>query len=434
MIDPTIKSAKFVAPASKWAMVDALYGGTETMRLAGTAYLPRNEKEAEKDWTVRLNRTTLFNAYKRSIQQACARVFSEDITMSGYPGEITIFANDVDAQGSDLTQFAKTMFADALNRGVSYYLIEFPKRAVQPTTLADSIQSGDRPYWVSITANQVIAAHSTLIGGSEKLTHFRFSEVVTEVSEDGLKETSHQQVKAFNRTITEEGSQVSYVVWRQIDKNWVEVDQGVLLGMPEIPVVPDYTNRVQFFVGTPPMLDLAETNVAHWQSSSEQRNILHVARVPFLHMAGFGGTLDPETGAKKEQEISIHSVAMGSEVSKVSWVETNGNALAAGSADLADLEAKMETLGMALSTPRSGGTTATENSINAAEANSILKDYALALADSLEQGLYFTALYLGLVPSESGKVVVSTKFAVDLETTNQETVNTPSTTNKDTNV
>jgi hypothetical protein len=434
MIDPTVRSAKFASQVSNWNKVDALYGGTETMRRAGAAYCPRNTKESETDWLNRLNRSTLYNAYRRTIQQAVARVFSEDITFEGYPGEITIFSADVDSQGSDLTQFAKSMFSDALNRGVSYVLVEFPKREVQPLTLADAIASNDRPYWVPIKATQVLAAHSTLIAGKDRLTHFRFCENVTNVSADGLTETTVEQVRAFNRLQTPEGSAVQFIVYRKVEGEWVVYDEGVLVGMTEIPAVPDYTNRIAFFLGEPPMLDLAETNIAHWQSTSEQRNILHVARVPFLHMAGFGGSVDPETGAKKEQEISIHSVAMGPDQSKVEWVETNGNALEAGREDLADLEAKMDALGISISAQRSGNTTATENSINAAEANSLLKDMALALGDCLEQALSFTAMYLGTETAENGKVVVSTKFAVDLKPDAKEAVNKEGQTNKEMNV
>lgn len=34
--------------------------------------------------------------------------------------------------------------------------------------------------------------------------------------------------------------------------------------------------------GSPPLLNLALLNIKHWQSQSEQDNILHVARVPLL--------------------------------------------------------------------------------------------------------------------------------------------------------
>jgi hypothetical protein len=40
--------------------------------------------------------------------------------------------------------------------------------------------------------------------------------------------------------------------------------------------------------GSPPLLNLALLNIKHWQSQSEQDNILHVARVPLLVAYGLG--------------------------------------------------------------------------------------------------------------------------------------------------
>ena len=48
-----------------------------------------------------------------------------------------------------------------------------------------------------------------------------------------------------------------------------------------------------FMTAHPPLMDLAWLNLAHWQSASDQRHILHVARVPIL----FGRNLTlPEDG------------------------------------------------------------------------------------------------------------------------------------------
>lgn len=422
-IDPTTKSGKFTAVESQWSMVDSLMGGTQTMRAAGERYLPRNPKELESDYTARVARTTLFNAYKRSIQHAVARAFTKDVALEGYPGELTIFMEDVDSQGRDLTQFSKAIFTDSLNRGISYLLVEFPRRDVQPLTLADAIASGDRPYWVPIPATNVLAAFSVLEGGSERLTYFRFIENLVEPTSDGLSEQTIQQVKVFKQPF--KLSPVTFDIYRKDSTGtWFLFEGDVpLLGMPQIPVVPDYTNRTGFFIGTPPLLDLAETNVAHWQSSSEQRNILHVARVPFLHVKGMAASFDGE-GKPKEQEISIHSVLVTDKEGDAKWVETTGAGIKAGADDLADLESKMEALGLMLTAPRSGTATATENSINAAESNSILKDYALALADTLEQALFLTGMYLGLDVS-SGKVVIDTSFAVDLQTSASQVTDQP---------
>lgn len=410
-IDPTKKSTRFAALEYKWAVCDSLYGGTTTMRASGKTFLPRNPKELEEDWAVRRDRTYLFNAFKRSVQQASGRVFQENMELEGYPVEVGIFQQDVDSQGRDITQFTKSVFVDALVRGVSYILVEFPRVAEQPLTLADALTSGDRPYWVHIEATQVLAVHSSFVGGTERVTHFRFLENVTEVSEDGLEEVITQQVKAFHQSAPE--AAVGYTIWRHSEKGWTVYDTGFLLGMPSIPIVPIYTNRIGFYLGSPPLMDLAEINIAHWQSTSEQRNILHVARVPFLHIKGLQPGIDAETGESQEFDIKINGVLTAGEDAQ--WVETNGNGLAAGREDLADLERKMEQLGLTLTAPRSGNTTATENSISAAETNSLLKDMALSLSDSLEYALYFTAFYLNTDPNINGAVVISTEFAVDLK-------------------
>lgn len=411
-INPTKKSNRFEALTEKWAIGDSLYGGVFTMRAAGKTYLPRNQMETEEDWAVRLQRAYLFNAYKRSIQQASGRVFQEDMVTKGYPVEIGVFQQDVDSQGRDITQFTKSVFMDALNRGISYILVEFPRVAEQPLTLADSLASGERPYWLHIQATQVLAVHSTQIGGTERVTHFRFFENVTEVSEDGLDETIIEQVKAFHQASVD--APVHFTIWRHTEKGWTVYDTGTLLGMPSIPVVPVYTNRIGFYLGSPPLMDLAEVNIAHWQSTAEQRNILHFARVPFLHVKGIKPGIDTETGEVQQMEIKVNGVLTAGD--DAHWVETSGAGLAAGRADLVDLEQKMEQLGLTLTSPRSGNTTATENSINAAETNSLLKDMALSLADSLEYALYFTAFYLNTDPNVNGKVTISTKFAVDLTT------------------
>lgn len=415
-MNPNKKSNKFRGVESQWEMVDSLQGGTTTMRSAGERYLPRNPKESEKDYITRVNRTTLFNVYKRAIQHAVARAFSNDITVEGYPTELgAIFTQDVDAQNRDLTQFAKALFSDAMNRGASYMLVDFPRRLEQPLTLADAMASGDRPYWISIPARNVLAAYSEFQNGSERLTHFRFLEYALEVTPDGLDETTIEQVKAF--TQASPNGPVVFTIYREVDGGWVVYDSGIVEGVPQIPVVCAYTNRTGFFIGTPPLLDLAETNIAHWQSSSEQRNILHVARVPFLHVSGLEPTLDGN-GNDQEIELSIHSILKTGEKGNAKWVETTGTALTAGADDLADLEQKMEALGLMLTAPRSGNTTATENAINAAESNSLLKDYALSLGDALEQAMYLTGFYLGL-GEVTGRVVIDTSFAVDLKTTSE---------------
>src|SRR3546814_11327266 len=57
-------------------------------------------------------------------------------------------------------------------------------------------------------------------------------------------------------------------------------------GFGTLPLVTVYAERTGYLTARPPLLDLAWLNLAHWQSSSDQRHILHVARVPILFEIG----------------------------------------------------------------------------------------------------------------------------------------------------
>ena len=116
--------------------------------------------------------------------------------------------------------------------------------------------------------------------------------------------------------------------------------------------------------GRPPLMDLALLNLAHWQSSSDQRHILHVARVPLL----FARNLRPgENGL----DIGPNRLIVGdSDGADLKFVEHSGSAIEAGRQDLVDLEDRMAVMGLDLIARRPGSATATARAIDAAQADS----------------------------------------------------------------
>lgn len=65
----------------------------------------------------------------------------------------------------------------------------------------------------------------------------------------------------------------------------------------DIPLVTLYTKKTGFMRGTPPLLNLGLLNIKHWQSQSEQDNILHVTRVPLLVAYGLDRNEELTVGA-----------------------------------------------------------------------------------------------------------------------------------------
>ena len=395
-----------------WMQVDTLFGGTAAMRLAGETYLPKQPNETVDNYKRRVARSTLHNYYKSSIQSAIGKVFEEDVHIENPTLKLDLICQDIDTQGRNLTQFSREVLTDAINHGVSFILIDHTRVPQEFANLEAQQLSGARPYWVNIPATRVLDARSGDFGGSQRLCYFRYEETVWEASADGFSGASYNQVRIFKQ---DQGTNVLFAVYREMHgKQWTLIDAGEIIGLDAIPVVPVYTNRIGFFMGKPPLQDLADVNVQHWQCASDYQNSLHVATIPFLLTKGLQAQMD-ENGNLKQLSVDVNAGVVATDPNaSVEWIEVQGAALAAAKTNLDALCDEMEKLGTTLCSSTPGGITATENSINAAESNSIIKSWALSLQDAINASLYFTSQYIG--EPFTSLAQVNTDFAQDYAT------------------
>ena len=143
---------------------------------------------------------------------------------------------------------------------------------------------------------------------------------------------------------------------------------------------------------------------AHWQSQSDQRNILHIARVPFLFGEGFEEDAQPIViGAMR----MLRNSQLGSDVR---FVEHKGAAIEAGRNDLKDLEMQMQVLGLELTMPTPGSQSATGAAIDQAKMTTPLAMMSKAMEDALENALQFMAEFSGL--PDGGSVELNKDFTI----------------------
>lgn len=400
-------TAEYDACAQRWHLPHTLMGGTDAMRRAGKRYLPQEPAESEVAYKIRLERSVLFNGFRKTVRDMTGKVFAKPVALGDdMPSRLVEYAENIDLTGRALNNFAHDVFVDGMQAGISYILVEMPPS--EPTaTRRDEIQSGRRPYLVHITAESLIGWKSRNIDGREVLTQVRILETVTEDDpEDEFVEQEIHQVRVLDRTDTG----VLYRVFRREDVGenveWRVVDEGVT-SLREIALVPVYINRTAFMEGAPPLEDLAHLNVAHWQSSSDQRNILHVARVPMLFIKGIDDETELKVGASSFTRVS-------GEHADMKFVEHSGAAIGAGRDDLKDLEFQMQTLGLELLIPRPGQQSATGAAIDQSRMNSPLAMMADNLKDALERAFQFMAQYEGLGDDAGGSIEVNKDFGVSI--------------------
>lgn len=379
----------------------ALMGGTRAMRKASERYLPRFASETPANYNARLQRSTLFNAFKKTVSDMTGRVFSKPIILGeDVPAELVAWSENIDLAGRHLNVFARDVFYDCLQPGIGYILTDAPPAPVRSDgltpTVADYQSAGWRPYMVYIPVENVIGWKSASIDGAETLLQVRIKEWVAEPDGD-FAEKLVDQIRVIEPT--------KWQIWRKNVRSgeW-EVFQEGINTLGKISLAPVYLNRTGFMTGEPPLQDLADLNVAHWQSQSDQRNILTVARVPVLFGAGIEAEAVLEIGASSMVRVSNPEA-------KLTYVEHTGAAIGAGDKDLQNLQFQMQACGLQLLVDNPGQTATGEMRDDVKE-NSSLAHMVAALQDALEQSLGFMAEYAALGADAGGSLAVNTDFGI----------------------
>lgn len=398
--NPSITLPAVDAMRADWAVVAPLMGGTKAMRAAGKALLPQYPGEEADVYKQRLAQSTLLPAYSETVSNMTDRVFAEPLQIGDdVPQEIQDWCLDIDRAGNDLNAWAVDWFRVGLSHGICHALVEYP-RAEGVRTRADEIAAGLRPYAVLIKPEQVLGWRSE--GG--QLTQFRYLETVEE-ADGAFGVTSVDQVR-----VLEPGS---WKVYRQDqDGKWYMHEEGAT-SLNRIPLVTFCTGRTGFMTARPPLIELAHLNVKHWQSQSDQDNILHTIRVPILVRIG----MQTQHGPNGEILPAEFKVGAGTLTDlptggDMKFVEHTGAAVEAGRQALQDLLDEMRMAGAKLLQKDKQQTkTATQAEEEAAQELSPLARMAGQFADALAQLLQFMADYRGL--PDGGMVELRGNFDAD---------------------
>ena len=373
-----------------------LMGGTESMRRAGESYLPKFEGEDKKHYDFRKAISTLFNGFRKAVWDFTSRVFEEPVRLDeDVPQEFKDWSEDIDLEGRNLSNFANGVFEDGLQSGIEYILVDAPPK-IEGETLRDARSDNKRPYLVHIKPETVIGWSTGRYKNRTMLDSFRFKENV-EVHVDEFKKDLIEQIRVFDLVfvIPETPSDREVFVRSRLFRKdqqtgkWVQFGDDLMIELDFIPIVPCYLNRRDFFKGSPPLEDLADLNITHWQSQSDQRNILHFARVPILFAKGLPRSVELKISASTVNKSS-------SPEADLKYVEHRGEAIAAGQKDLEHLEFQMQTLGLQFIVNRRGLQTATGENRNEKKEVSRLASMAQGLEEALTLCMQIMGLYANL--------------------------------------
>ncbi len=391
-----------------------LFAGTEAIKAKTTTYLPLNMGEDATNYDNRLLRAFFFNAFRRTVEGLIGLVFSTDpILGEDVPPQIVEHWENIDLEGTHGDVFLRERFTDAMTAGHGAILIEYPITRMIPEEegARPEIEGEIRPYWVPILKDNIVSWRMTEEEGRRVLTQVVLREVVEE-PHGAFGEIETTQYRVFFRLpLTENGATVGYKVFRITkDKKLIEWDAGWYPTQDEIPIVEIPTSgRRDLFDSDPPLIDVADLNVAHYQQQSDFDWSKHKTCTPIFVISGIepptdklGNTLPVNLGPND-------ALILSNPQASASFESHSGQSLEQCRQSLEDLKSDMGTLGLAMLAPQKRvAETAEAKRLDKATSDSSLSVSARGLQDAVERALLFHAKYLNL--DSGGSIEINRDF------------------------
>jgi len=375
-------STAWVNQEPHWGLIEHLLGGTYKIRKGHRKFLPQEPRELDESYDNRLQRSVLAPYYVRLERMLAGMLTRKPVRLDDVSDQIREQLFDVDLQGNDLQTWLYNTSRLCIRYGHVGVLVDAPK-------------SGDngRPYWITYSPRDILGWRTEMADGQQKLTQLRLFEKV--LVPDGLYgEKQVEQVRVLTPS--------AFEIFQKDQKgDFRVVDEGTT-SLSEIPFSVAYSNRVGVLESFPPLADIAELNLQHYQVQSDLSNQLHLSAVPLLALFGF-----PQSA----EEISAgpgEAFALPTD-SRAEYIEPAGNSYDAQFRRLDQIVSQINDLGLAaVMGAKLSAETAESKRIDRSQGDSTMMVLAQQMQDMIDNCLRFHADYLQ--ESQAGSSLVNRDF------------------------
>ena len=351
-----------------WGLIETLLGGTYKIRKGHRKYLPQEPREQDISYDARLLRSVLAPYYVRLERMLAGMLTRKPVRLDDVPDVIREQLFDVDLQGNDLQTWLFSVSRICIRYGHVGVLVDAPAAG----------QNG-RPYWVTYTPRDILGWRTELKDGKQELTQLRLMEKI--VVPDGLYgEKQVEQVRVLTPGAFE-------IHQKDQKGDFIVIDEG-RTSLSEIPFSVAYSNRMGVLESLPPLADIAELNLQHYQVQSDLSNQLHISAVPMLALFGFPAAAE-EISAGPGEAMALP------EGSDARYIEPAGNSYDAQFRQLDRIAEQINALGLAsILGSKLSAETAEAKRIDRSQGDSTMMVVAQQMQDLIDNCLRFHAEYM----------------------------------------
>ncbi len=386
------KHNKYDAFAEKWFRTRAACEGQTAVHNAGEKFLPRLADQTDHDYRSYKLRATYFNATGRTLEGLVGMVFRKDMQKTYPPALETIF-DDLDLKGNSLDAVAMQTIYDLLQVGRAGILVEYPSVTETPASLADAARANLRPYTTYYPAESILDWRVTRVNNVMQPVMIKLQEYY-EIQKNEFEYETQPQIRALLLT------EIGYIqriyrkdikgVWYQFGDDIVPLIKGE--PMPTIPFWAFGAKENCLDLQDPPILDLADLNIAHYRVTADYERGCHFAGLPTPMLAGF--VFD------ENEKVSIgSSTAIVSTDSSANWgfLEFTGQGLGALEKNLLQKESQMAAIGARMLAPEKAGVESAGTLLMRSNGEaSVLAALVKLAGENFEQITRFMAMWYGV--------------------------------------
>lgn len=362
----------------RWTLCADLLAGSQAMRdgsdpANGNPWLPRYSAEEPIDWQARLDQAELHALFGSAIDRVASQPFSRPVIVvdeermdprflrsaDGSAG----YLDDLDGDGTSLTEFARAAYYDAAAYGITHALTRHTARSDtdrRGRAIAEHVPALSLIGWIHDDSGRLIDCR---IRGS----------IVRRAEDNPWAEVEYQTVRRYflgeDETVYSELYVVDEENKKRKDRGEAQLPDGDPMqlvdeaGRPlaEIPLLTLYFRRSGRMEALPPFYALAACNLEHWRAKSDYDSAVHGAAVPMLSMVGIVEESDDpnEASMQSREKVSVSRVLKSRNPdAKFEWIEISGSACEAALKRVEGIEKRAVTLG-AQPESRAGVQTAT---------------------------------------------------------------------------
>ena len=250
--------------------------------------------------------------------------------------------------------------------------------------LAEERAQGRRPYFIHVDAPQIWGWRQESTMPGSPLTQVRIHEYTTRP----LNDFGEEQIEQMR--VIYPGRYDLYTLGQDV----VEFSSTGAYSLDTIPMVPIYSNRRGMLRSLPPLLDIANLNITHYQRQADLIHALHIAAMPTLVLEGWDDTTGSAT-------MGVNYAIAMQPGNKAYYVQADATSFSAQMDELQSLEQQMSTLGVTkLFGQKFVAESAEAKRIDQAQSNSVLSIISQELESALNQAFNFASQYVGIEPPE----------------------------------